>query len=241
MTDREKSGSYDENVEGREAPSISEAVASDPDWIMPSEARRLLMSKSQNPADIEEMFALYLRHGDLHAKAEAMWKSDERFTADAWRTEPEDTISGPVPQRYWRQEKAIVEDRSQWRISANRFLATTRMKPRRRIMMRGVRFFLPDLQRLQPVFFGSEKVKAKRGRPVETVKRNAAWKAALEYILNQTTGNVEIPSIEALALNLDQLCEGSNKPSDRPSDHQIRPVASAAHEVLRSLGRLSSK
>ena len=137
------------------------------DWIKPSDARRLLMSKGHAPQDVEKMFFLYLRNGDLRAKAAAIWKSDERFTTTAWKNQPEEVSSGPIPVAYWRKEKAIEEDRSQWRIPANQFLATVRLKPRRRIMMRGVRFYLPDLKRLQPQVFGETSAKPKRGRPPE--------------------------------------------------------------------------
>ncbi|MEG8038753.1 hypothetical protein QP166_05095 [Sphingomonas sp. LR60] len=213
------------------------SITEDPDWIKASEVRRTLMRSHHNPADIENMLALYLRHGDLRAKASAMWKSDERFTGDAWKKKPDLVDSGPVPQRYWRMEKAISEDRQQWRVSVSRFLATTRLKPRRRFMMEGVRFYLPDLKRLQPQIFGPSETKPKRGRPEDGSKRDAAWLYVMAIILERTSGKVELEgSIEWLKREAEALV--ADREHGETSPYMIRAAAPQAYKLLERMKKL---
>ncbi len=219
------------------ASALPDTGADDSDWMTAAQVRQTLMQHHHNPADIENMLALYLRHGDLRAKASAMWKSDERFTADAWKKKPDAVDSGPVPQRYWRMEKAISEDRQQWRVSVNRFLATTRLKPRRRFMMEGVRLYLPDLKRLQPQVFGPSETKPKRGRPEDGSKRDAAWLSVLAVILERTSGKVELEgSIEWLKNEAEVLAEGREHGVTTP--YMIRSAAPQAYRLLERMRKL---
>lgn len=155
------------------------------EWLPARRTLAALTADGRNPADAEAMIASYLRNGHLRACADQIWRSDERFTQNAWKSCPPDSIGGPIPRMYWRYEKAIIEDRAQWRFVADRFLVTTRLRPRRRIMMRGVRFNLHDLQILQPISFGKASTRPKRGRPVETEKRDAAWLALLDAVFDK--------------------------------------------------------
>ena len=209
------------------------------DWIKPSDARQTLMAKGHEPQDVEKMFFLYLRNGDLRAKAAAIWKSDERFTTAAWKNQPEEVSSGPIPVAYWRKEKAIEEDRSQCRIPANQFLATVRLRPRRRIMMRGVRFYLPDLKRLQPQVFGETSAKPRRGRPPELDKRDVAWRAVLTVICDHLDAPINsLRGITGLSGDAKDLIDDADHSPGKVGGNQINEVASMAYDVLKKRGRV---
>ena len=154
------------------------------EWLLARKALEALTADGRSPAEVEAMLASYLRNGFLRAHAEAIWTSDERFTTQAWRSRPDDAVGGPVPLKYWRFEKALIEDRAQWRFVADRFLVTTRLKPRRRIMMKGVAFSLTDLRKLQPSTFSSLPEKRKRGPNADLAKRDALWLALVGVLFD---------------------------------------------------------
>lgn len=180
------------------------------EWLPAKKVLEALTADGRNPAEVETMLALYLRNGSLHAYAEAIWRSDERFTTPAWKSCPDDAVGGPVPLKYWRLEKAISEDRLQWRFVANRFLATTRLKPRRRIMMRGVSFSITDLQKLQPKVFLSTPAKRKRGPNADIGKRDAVWLALLDVLFDPAQSAASWKTIDDLSVEMNYKREKTN-------------------------------
>jgi hypothetical protein len=172
------------------------------EWLPAKKVLEKLTADGRNPAEVETMLAAYLRNGSLHAYAEAIWRSDERFTTQAWKSCPDDAVGGPIPLKYWRFEKAALEDRSQWRLVANRFLATTRLKPRRRIMMKGVSFSVADLAKLQPHIFSSLPAKRKRGPNADLAKRDAAWLTLLDVLFDTTDPAANWQTIDGLAVEM---------------------------------------
>jgi hypothetical protein len=171
------------------------SLSNEAEWVRASTVYRVLLATGENPFLVENRIAAYLRNGDLKARAKYIWVSDERYTSAAWRSRPEDAEGGDVPTSIWRLEKNIAEDRSQWRLVVSALLMTKTIKPRRRVMMRGVEFLLSDLQNLLPKSFAkgvpAEKFPGKKYRPgdeeVYGVYRRAAEKGRLGDLIGMST------------------------------------------------------
>lgn len=177
----------------------------DPEWIKASEAYARLSASGNNPDQAHKILATYLRDGDLTARAEFVWKSGARFPRDAWKEKPSEPNPEIIPTGRWRHEKCNEEDRSQWRMKVNRFLVTTRLKPRSRTMMQGVEFRYADLQRLQPECFGSSRA-GRRGPPPDISRRDSAWLAVLDLALANKLNAAEYESQgELVSVLHDQL------------------------------------
>lgn len=172
------------------------------EWMPAKKVYEALTADVRDPGRVENMLALYLRNGSLRAHADAIWRSDERFTTQAWKSCPDDAIGGPIPLRYWRFEKALAEDRLLWRFVANRFLATIRLKPLRRIMMKGVAFSVADLQKLQPAIFSPGPEKRKRGPNADIGKRDAAWLTLLDVLFDTKSPAATWQTINDLNLEM---------------------------------------
>lgn len=201
------------------------------EWLKASQVLKLLTADGRSPAEVEAMIAAYLRNGQLRAQAEKIWESEERFTTQAWKSCPPDAEGGPIRTLDWRREKNILEDRAQWRFVANRFLVTKTLKPRCRIMMKGVSFNLYDLKKLQPKIFGTPGPKTRRGRPPEIEKRDAAWEEALEVILEKIEA---LPIIRSQAELGDDIKKGAVTPNgDSVGEKQADEVAKLAINVLK--------
>ena len=179
------------------------------EWIRARDALTQLTAKGENPVQVMDMLAAYLRNGQLSARANAIWTSEERFTKDAWRSAPEDVQGGDIPTRYWRLEKNMIEDQKQWRWVADRFLVTTRMRPRKRIMMRGVEFSLDHLSQLQPKYFNPPASKP-RGKPPEIDKRDAGWSVVVDLLLAGRLNRARFPRQTDLQDEMRKLLKHKN-------------------------------
>jgi hypothetical protein len=214
-------------------------------WIRASKLYRQLTKGGEHPDHVESRIAIYLRNADLKARASARWESDARFPAKAWRSCPEDAEGGIVPAWVWRLEKNILEDRAQWRFIANRFLMTKTLKPRRRVMMRGVEFFIPDLERLMPNAFLTDHKPAHKGtgrgkRPHVGVDWDAIlapyWAKAKQGRLGDLIGATHVRGAAVSLKNLivNDLDDSKETPGDSTIFRKIAPILKLDRERFRA-------
>ncbi len=155
------------------------------DWLSANEAVRILTGQGQNPVDVKEMLADYLRDGLLKARAEAVWTTSELNLGKAWKTDEiaEDVRrDSPVPLQEWRTDKRAKADRDRWRWPYDKFFYTITSKPLKRRMFKGVRFSISDLAKLQPKAFLGVAPRT-RGRKVDVARRDRGWLTVLELAL----------------------------------------------------------
>ena len=156
----------------------------DKDWIDAKEAWETLLRNGENPVSAGETLAGYLRFSDLRARASLVWISEEKELKKAWKPIPEDADRDvELPRTFFRSHKDWARDVSNWRWPTSSFHVTTRMKPRRRRMMRHVQFNLADLKKLQPEIFAGGKKRGKRGPSEDMVKRHLVWGELLKMAL----------------------------------------------------------
>jgi len=161
--------------------SADQADLLDREWITPSEAVAALAKVYGNRAVAKDALADLLLDGQLKARAERSWFSDEEYLVHAWRdrenVNPDENVE--LTQRDWMDSEDWFNDLNRWRWPQARFVLTHVESPRQWRFLTGVTLAVKDVSKA--IDLAVRAVSTSKGGPNPDVARWARfWMAAVQ-------------------------------------------------------------